>query len=66
MRATAAYPRRGSAGVSVAAGAVIAGRYEIIDRIADGGMSTVYRARRRSDGAIVALKVLRPQYAADR
>jgi beta-lactam-binding protein with PASTA domain/tRNA A-37 threonylcarbamoyl transferase component Bud32 len=47
-------------------GAVVAGRYEILDRIAEGGMSTVYRARRRPDGLIVALKVLREPYAADR
>lgn len=52
--------------MSVANGTVLAGRYEIIDRIADGGMSTVYRARRLPDGLVVALKVLRPQYAADR
>jgi serine/threonine-protein kinase len=52
--------------MSSAAGTIIAGRYEIIDRIADGGMSTVYRARRLTDGMIVALKVLRPQYVADR
>jgi serine/threonine-protein kinase len=45
---------------------VLAGRYEILDRIAEGGMSTVYRARRRPDGLIVALKVLREPYAADR
>ncbi|MDR7418017.1 MAG: protein kinase [Armatimonadota bacterium] len=51
--------------MSVANGAVVAGRYEILDRIADGGMSTVYRARRRPDGLIVALKVLRPQYGGD-
>ncbi len=47
-------------------GALIAGRYEILNRIADGGMSTVYRARRADDGKIVALKVLREQYVADR
>ncbi len=51
--------------MSVTIGAVIAGRYEVLDLIAQGGMSTVYRARRRSDGLIVALKILRAQYAAD-
>ena len=47
-------------------GALIAGRYEILNRIADGGMSTVYRARRTDVDKIVALKVLRDQYVADR
>lgn len=50
----------------VAAGAIVAGRYEVMDRIAEGGMSTVYRARRRDDDTIVALKILREQYAEDR
>jgi serine/threonine-protein kinase len=50
----------------VGAGAVIAGRYEVLDRIADGGMSTVYRARRTDDGRVVAVKILRDQYVADR
>ncbi len=48
------------------AGAVIAGRYELLERIAEGGMSTVYRARRAADGAVVALKILRDQYGQDR
>ncbi|MGH2670877.1 MAG: protein kinase domain-containing protein, partial [bacterium] len=52
--------------MSPAAGTVIAGRYEILELIAEGGMSTVYRARLQTDGTIVALKILRDQYAADR
>ena len=51
--------------MSVNRGAVVAGRYEVVERIAEGGMSTVYRARRLDDGAVVALKVLRREYAAD-
>jgi serine/threonine-protein kinase len=51
--------------MSVNRGAVIAGRYEVAERIAEGGMSTVYRARRLDDGVVVALKVLRGEYAAD-
>jgi len=39
--------------------------YEIESTISQGGMAMVYRARRARDGQIVALKVLREQYAAD-
>ena len=39
--------------------------YEIESTISQGGMAMVYRARRVRDGQIVALKVLREQYAAD-
>ncbi|HXF82760.1 MAG TPA: PASTA domain-containing protein, partial [bacterium] len=49
----------------IAAGSVVAGRYEILDRISEGGMATVFRARRIADGEIVALKILREQYAGD-
>lgn len=49
----------------IATGSVVAGRYEILDRISEGGMATVFRARRLADGAVVALKVLREQFASD-
>ncbi|MDQ7819831.1 MAG: PASTA domain-containing protein [Armatimonadota bacterium] len=49
----------------IASGRVVAGRYEILDRISEGGMATVYRARRLTDGAVVALKVLREQFSGD-
>ena len=46
-------------------GKVIAGEYEILGRISEGGMATVYSARRISDGQIIALKVLREQFVTD-
>ncbi len=49
----------------IVSGHVIAQRYEILDRISEGGMATVYTARRTGDGSVVALKVLREQYASD-
>jgi len=49
----------------IATGQIVAGQYEILHRISEGGMSTVYAARRRGDGTIVALKILREQYSTD-
>ena len=49
----------------IATGHVIANRYRILDRISEGGMATVYTARRLTDGEVVALKVLREQFASD-
>ena len=40
-------------------------RYEIVDELGRGGQATVFRARDRTDGAEVALKVLHPALAAD-
>ena len=41
----------------------LAYRYEILEQIGTGGMSIVYRAKRLKDGAVVALKVLKPEMA---
>jgi serine/threonine-protein kinase len=51
--------------MNVEVGTCVAGRYEVVARIAEGGMSSVYRAR-TPEGELVALKVLRDPYAADR
>jgi serine/threonine protein kinase len=47
-----------------AAPAAIVG-YEIGPLLGRGGMGTVYRARRKSDGALVALKLMRPEVVVD-
>ena len=49
----------------IATGSMVAGRYEILDRVSEGGMATVFRARRLADSQVVALKVLREQLASD-
>ena len=49
----------------IATGSVISQRYEILDLISGGGMAEVFRARRIEDGEVIALKILRQQYASD-
>ena len=46
-------------------GAVIAGRYEILQELGTGGMGKVYRVKDRQIDEEVALKVLKPEIAAD-
>ena len=44
---------------------VLGGRYELLRRLAQGGMASVYLARDRQLDRHVALKMLHPQFAAD-
>ncbi len=44
---------------------LLAGRYELLDKIGDGGMAVVYKARDRLLNRYVAIKILKPQFAKD-
>ena len=50
----------------LARGTVFAGRYEIIEELGQGGMGKVYRAFDKKIEEEVALKLLKPEIAADR
>jgi serine/threonine protein kinase len=41
------------------------GEYDLLEKIADGGMGTVYKARQRSSGQLVAVKIVPPHMAAN-
>jgi serine/threonine-protein kinase len=45
---------------------VLNGRYELIERIGSGGMSVVYKAKDRSLGRIVAVKMMRESFTNDK
>src|ERR1700694_3732211 len=41
------------------------GNYDLVEKIAEGGMGTVYKARERQSGKIVAIKLVSPQMASN-
>jgi serine/threonine protein kinase/tetratricopeptide (TPR) repeat protein len=47
----------------LAAGTVLAERYEIIDLLGEGGMGAVYKANDRQLDRVIALKTIRPEMA---
>lgn len=44
---------------------VLAGRYELFDRIGEGGMSVVYKAKDKLLNRFVAIKILKPEFIND-
>ncbi|MEA4923392.1 MAG: Stk1 family PASTA domain-containing Ser/Thr kinase [Eubacteriaceae bacterium] len=44
---------------------VIAGRYELLNKIGDGGMAVVYKAKDRLLNRFVAVKILKPEFLND-
>lgn len=44
---------------------ILSGRYELIERIGEGGMAVVYKAKDRLLNRYVAVKILRPEYTKD-
>ncbi len=44
---------------------VLAGRYELYERIGEGGMSVVYKAKDKLLNRFVAIKILKPQFIND-
>ena len=47
-------------------GRVLGAKYELLDKLGEGGMGTVYLARRIHIGDEVAIKVLHPQFVRDK
>ncbi|HPX70150.1 MAG TPA: Stk1 family PASTA domain-containing Ser/Thr kinase [Bacillota bacterium] len=44
---------------------ILAGRYELIEKIGEGGMAVVFKSRDRLLNRYVAIKILRPEYTKD-
>ncbi|MFL6450001.1 MAG: protein kinase domain-containing protein [Bryobacteraceae bacterium] len=54
-----------SAGDSLAPGTILAGRYQILSNLGQGGMGTVYKAHDIEVDRLVAIKIIRPDLASD-
>ena len=44
---------------------VLAGRYELFERVGEGGMSVVYKAKDKLLNRFVAIKILKPEFIND-
>lgn len=44
---------------------ILAGRYELLDKIGEGGMAVVFKAKDRLLSRYVAIKILRPEFTKD-
>ena len=44
---------------------ILGNRYELLEKIADGGMSTVYKAYCHTLNRVVAVKILKPEFSKD-
>jgi hypothetical protein len=51
------------AGVAPKEGRLVGGRYTLLERLGQGGMGEVWKARREGTGAEVAVKILRAEHA---
>lgn len=44
---------------------LLAGRYELLEKIGDGGMAVVYKAKDKLLNRFIAIKILRPEFTKD-